>query len=362
MPDPLPACFGGIAGGPPASTATGPSLTTSVYETLLGVASLTWSRTVLGLLVRVVLRIDEDDEEESEALTFKIRPWLLWKRRGSRRLRVKDRHVDVSWDLSRAKFPATGGPEPSSGYSLSISVDGEPVLLAGDLKSRAAAKSRLISRREHVGMGEERTYSTRARFGGRERSVAIELDGELLVEVDGKPVVQVRRLRWKFRGSERVNLGGGDRVLVSWDLHDWLFPSKKDTAAAPSSAPDKQQQQLLLSSAPSSDAMFVFRFESEEEEEEEGHFGKEWCFAKNWSETSSSNSNNGGGEKRRSDGNSKKDKRKKRLGKTCSSSSSTTSSASSSASSTVMEWASHEEAELRGRRGDFSLLVYASKS
>ncbi|KAJ6802692.1 uncharacterized protein M6B38_191080 [Iris pallida] len=353
MPDPLPACFGGVAGVPSPSPA-GPSMTTSVYETLLGVASLTWSRTALGLLVRVVLRIDDDDEEEeSEALSFKIRPWLLWKRRGSRRLRLKNRLLGLSWDLSRAKFPSTGGPEPSAGYSLSISIDGELVLVAGDLKSKGGAKapsSALISRREHVAMGEERSYSTRARFGGKERLVAVDLDGEMLVEVDGKPVVQVRRLRWKFRGIERIDLGGGDRVQVSWDLHDFLFPSKKD-AANPS--PSEKQQH---SSSSSSDAMLVFRFEREEEElEEEGHSGKEFCFGKNWNESSSSSNSNNGGVKWNIN-----TKKKKRLAKTNSSSSS--SSASSSASSTVMEWASQEEAELKGRKGGFSLLVYASKS
>ncbi|KAJ6794898.1 Uncharacterized protein M6B38_228320 [Iris pallida] len=360
MPDPLPACFGGIAGGPPASTATGPSLTTSVYETLLGVASLTWSRTVLGLLVRVVPHrrgrrggVRSPDLQDPAMASLEASRIEAAPRQGPPRRRLLG-------PLPR-QIPRHRRPRALLRYSLSISVDGEPVLLAGDLKSRAAAKSRLISRREHVGMGEERTYSTRARFGGRERSVAIELDGELLVEVDGKPVVQVRRLRWKFRGSERVNLGGGDRVLVSWDLHDWLFPSKKDTAAAPSSAPDKQQQQLLLSSAPSSDAMFVFRFESEEEEEEEGISGRNGASRRTGARPAAATATMEEGRRGGAMATARRT-RKKEAGKTCSSSSSTTSSASSSASSTVMEWASHEEAELRGRRGDFSLLVYASKS
>uniref|UniRef100_J3MBU3 DUF868 domain-containing protein n=2 Tax=Oryza brachyantha TaxID=4533 RepID=J3MBU3_ORYBR len=48
------------------------------------------------------------------------------------------------------------------------------------------------------------------------------------VAIDGEKALQVRRLRWKFRGSERLDLPRG-RVRVSWDLHGWLFAS--DAAA-----------------------------------------------------------------------------------------------------------------------------------
>ena len=55
----------------------------------------------------------------------RVRPWLLWRRRGSKRFRVRDRRVDLAWDLSRARFPPSGSPEPSSGYFVAVVVDGE---------------------------------------------------------------------------------------------------------------------------------------------------------------------------------------------------------------------------------------------
>ncbi|RWW61527.1 hypothetical protein BHE74_00031409 [Ensete ventricosum] len=397
MPEAVPACFrGSAAGGPPPSTAAGPSLTTSVYETHLGLAALSWSRTVLGLSLRAVLRLsgdDEDEEEEEELLRFSIRPWLLWKRRGTRRFHLKDhpRHrcVDFAWDLARASFPPGGGPEPAAGFFVAVSVDGEMLLVAGDLADEAYKKSKaqrpqapllsnpaLISRREHVVLedhGGRRSYLTRAPLGGRDREISIELGAKekgrevaMSVGIDGERVLQVRRLRWKFRGSETVEVGGGvGRIQVSWDLHNWLFQSKDDATAPPPAA----------GAAELGHAVFVLRFEGEEERKQqaEGHSGKgidkeeehlrnALCKSpaargyngknrnRNWSETSSG----GGGvvDKRRG--------RKSSLRKT-SSSSSSTSSASSVSTSTVMDWASAEEVELQRAHG-FSLLVYACKS
>jgi hypothetical protein len=82
--------------------------------------------------------------------------------------------------------------------------------------------------------GEEREISvdlvSRSQGKEKERDRA---DVGMSVSVDGDRVLHLRRLRWKFRGSEKVDLGGGDRVLVSWDLHDWLFPSR-DASQPPS--------------------------------------------------------------------------------------------------------------------------------
>ncbi|WOL19392.1 hypothetical protein Cni_G28190 [Canna indica] len=388
MPDPIPACSrGGAAAGPPPSTTAGPSLTTSVYETHLGMAALTWSRTVLGLSLRVVLRPYADDyDEEEELLRFRIRPWLLWKRRGTRRFHLKDhrRHrcVDFAWDLARARFPPGGGPEPVSGFFVTVAVDGKMILVAGDLADEAYRKSKaqrpqnpllpcpaLISRREHVVLvdhGGRRSYRTQARFGGREHEISIELgekekgrDVAMSVGVDGDRILQVRRLRWKFRGSERLELHGR-RIQVSWDLHNWFFQPKDEAAAGATTGGE---------AAELGQAMFVLRFEGEAQAEghsekgkEEGHIGnamyknltaggyngKTRITINNWSESSSG----GGGERRRG--------RRRSLRKTDSSSSST-SSASSASTSTVMEWASAEEEELRRAQG-FSLLVYAWKS
>lgn len=395
MPDPIPACFrGSAAGGPPASTAAGPSLTTSVFDTHLGVASFSWSRTVLGLSLRADLRLspsssgnDDDDDKEDEPLRFRIRPWLFWKRKGTRHFNLEDgalryRNIDLAWDLTRARFPSTGGPEPSSNFYVAVAVDGEMLIVAGDMDEEAHRKMKArrrkpampISKREHVLLkgdpdaGGKRSYRTLARVSGMDREIAIEIGGKekeaagMSVAVDGTKVLQVRRLRWKFRGSERVDIDGdgGGKVQISWDLHSWLFPSKEDATTAP------------VSGSAMSDigqAVFVFRFDSQEADKREkgipepkekglagggsgsgslhmglfaGYLGKNRTLTENSSVS---------GERRKG--------RKKSLLKTSSSSSS--SSSSSAGSSSVMEWASPEEAELRGIDG-FTLVVYAWKS
>jgi hypothetical protein len=179
-------------------------------------------------------------------------------------------------------------------------------------------------------------------------------DVGLSVSIDGERVLHVRRLRWKFRGSERVDLGGGDRVQLSWDLHNWLFPQREPPttdAAAHAHA----------------HAVFVFRFDLGGGGEEASEHAKALCdkaprrdaagilrgyFArwgqKDWSETGSERRKRGRG---------------RRLAKASSSSSASVASSTASwaSGSTVMDWASPEEAEMQ--RGDgFSLLIYAWKS
>ena len=110
--------------------------------------------------------------------------------------------VDLAWDLSLVLLPPSGSLEPSSGSvvtweafattgaaSSCASRGGISILV--DLVSRAAAQG---------GQGRERD---RAEVG-------------MSISDDGDRVLHVRRLRWKFRGTEKVDLGGGDRVLVSW--------------------------------------------------------------------------------------------------------------------------------------------------
>ncbi|RLM87233.1 hypothetical protein C2845_PM04G13100 [Panicum miliaceum] len=434
MPDAMPACFRGAAapggrasaaapsGSGSASSGAGTSLATSVYETHLGLAALSWSRAALGLSLRAVLRVsagasppsgygcddgveygddDDDDDGEEATVAVRVRPWLLWRRRGSKRFRVRDRRVDLAWDLSRARFPPSGSPEPSSGYFVAVVVDGEMAVVAGDMAEEAYRKTRarrppgpgpvLVSRREHVSMrdaGAGRGHRTCVLVRGKEREISVDLvsrgqgqgQGQpreqrdrdraevgMSVSVDGERVLHVRRLRWKFRGSEKVDLGGGDRVLVSWDLHNWLFPARDasppDAAAAAAA--------LAAAAAPPAHAVFVFRFQladggsgeerdSADAREKElpdkaggggwaGYVGR-WGRG-DWSESSSN------GEKRRKRGQAR------RLAKASSSSSASVASSSASwaSGSTVMDWGSPEDAELQ--RGDgFSLLVYAWKN
>ncbi|KAG8050204.1 hypothetical protein GUJ93_ZPchr0009g1109 [Zizania palustris] len=408
MPDAMPTCFRGASG-------EGPSLATSVYETRLGLAALSWSRAALGLSLRVVLRVagapvaassssaasdygcyeegTECEEEEEANVAVRVRLWLLWRRRGSKRFHVRDRRVDLAWNLTRARFACPGSPEPSSGYFVAVVVDGEMALVAGDMAEEAYRKTRtqrppgpdavLISRREHVSMrdgGHGRGHKTCVNVRGKEREISVDLlsrgggkerdkdkerdraDVGMSIYVDGERVLHIRRLRWKFRGTEKVDLGGGDAVLVSWDLHHWLFHTR-DTAPADASAVAAPPQPAH--------AFFVFRFElgdtaavedgdAAEAKEDlldnagrgagawAGYLGK-WGRG-DWSESSSN------GENRRKKGQAR------RLAKASSSSSASVASSSASwaSGSTVMDWASPEEAELQRGHG-FSLLVYAWK-
>ncbi|XP_020589298.1 uncharacterized protein LOC110030746 [Phalaenopsis equestris] len=263
MPEPIPSCFrGSAAGGPPSSTAVGPSLTTSIFDTHLGLASFSWSRTLLGLFLRANLHLsptsslDDENDNDDNAFFFQIRPWFFWKRKGTRRFHLHEhlahRIVDVAWDLTRARFPSTGGPEPSSNFYVSVAVDGEMILLIGDMEEEAHRKMKAtrrtpaipISKREHVllkpdaSAGGRRSYRTSARVSGREREITIEIGGMdkdssgMCVCLDGMKVLHVKRLRWKFRGRERVEIDGIGRIQISWDLHSWLFSSKEGTTSA----------------------------------------------------------------------------------------------------------------------------------
>ncbi|XP_047050231.1 uncharacterized protein LOC124655369 [Lolium rigidum] len=419
MPNAIPAFFRASPGGAAAASGSGagPSLATSVYETRLGLAALSWSRAAFGLSLRAVLRVgalvssssasdygcydDGPELDEEAAIAVRVRPWLFWRRRGSKRFHAHDRRVDIAWDLTRARFASPGSPEPSSGYYVAVVVDGEMAVVAGDMPEEAYRKTKaqrpaagpghvLVSRREHVSMrdgGHGRGHKTCVTVRGKERQISLDLvsrghgrDKEadrdkdkgaevgLSVSVDGDRVLHIRRLRWKFRGSEKVDLGGGDRVLVSWDLHNWLFSARDPPLADAASV-------LAAAAPPPAQAVFVFRFElgdaaageereSAEAKEKElldkarrgggagilsGYLGR-WGRG-DWSETSSN------GENRRKRGQA----RRLAKGSSSSSASIASSSASWASSSTVMDWASQEEAELH--RGDgFSLLVYAWKS
>ncbi|KAJ1289683.1 hypothetical protein BS78_02G183200 [Paspalum vaginatum] len=430
MPDAIPACFRAAAapGGGRASSGpggAGTSLATSVYETRLGLAALSWSRAALGLSLRAVLRVSsaasasdygeeageayEDDDDEA-VVAVRVRPWLLWRRRGSRRFRVRDRRVDLAWDLSRARFPPSGSPEPSSGYFVAVVVDGEMAVVAGDMAEEAYRRTRarrppgpgpvLVSRREHVSM-RDRGHRTCVAVRGREREIAVDLVSRgqgkererdraaevgMSVSVDGDRVLHVRRLRWKFRGTEKVDLGGGDRVLVSWDLHNWLFPARD--ASPPDAAAALAAAAAAAAATPPAHAVFVFRFElaggegaeerdptddsREEEEEKEKEpvdgkatAGRGWAgYVGRWGR--GGGGGGGGGDWSESSSNGEKRRRRgqaRRLAKASSSSSASVASSSASwaSGSTVMDWGSPQEAELQ--RGDgFSLLVYAWKN
>ena len=77
-------------------------------------------------------------------MAVRVLSWLLWRRCGSKRFRVRGRRVvDLAWDLSRARFPPSGGSlVPYLGYFVAVVVDGEMAVVAGDMAEEAYRKTK----------------------------------------------------------------------------------------------------------------------------------------------------------------------------------------------------------------------------
>lgn len=319
-----------------------PNLTTSIYHTELGLFGLTWSRNLFGRSLHIhhllLLLQDSARDLDDSNLSFPtnpsfhldIKPFTFWKKRGSKTLVLHGKTAQVYWDLSRAKFGSR--PDPFSGFYIAIVVGGETKLLVGDYSdcssSRANKNQIMVLRREHV-YG-NKFYSTKASFGGgKERDVSIDYrligdddDPRLYFSIDNKRVLQIKHLRWKFRGNERIEVDGIP-ILISWDVHSWLFEDDEDGYA-----------------------LFMFKFERFDEDDYFSRLNLETNGLCGFGfETKKLN----------------KGPLNLKLRSGRSSSSSSLSSASSSSCTSVMEWASVEENELRDPSG-FSLVVYAWKS
>lgn len=353
---PLPTCFRPSSSSSPAaidyhhappSTTTNPNITTCLYDTHLGLFSLTWSRSLLSRSLHLCL----SSPTTTTSLHLSLRPFLFWNKQGIKKLALSPSSaIWVFWDLSNARFGP--GPEPESGFYIAVLSEGEMILFVGDLEREAYAKTRalrrsknggkaqpLVLRREHV-VAKNKFYSTRIDLGGKSRLISIELnesceeDPRLVIRFDQKRVVQVKHLKWKFRGSERIEVDGHP-IQLSWDVYNWLFDSK-----------DANQDDGY--------ALFTFRFEKQGNEYQNHEIeidgiGREKGVV-TWSQDSCGL-------------NYERKKMKKRLlmkTRSPSFSSSSLSSASSGCSS-VLEWESVEENELKGPTG-FSLLIYAWKS
>ena len=174
---------------------------------------------------------------------------LLQKKRGTRSFATEaGTAVSIYWDTAEAKYQHPGAPEPSRDYHLAVVADGELALLLGggegarELGRRFAPAPRraLLSRREQVRgpahAHAQLVHTTRCRFrdDGAEHEVTVACrgeewgggpsrDGEVAVSVDGKKVVEARRVKWNFRGNRTAVLGDGAVVEVMWDVHDWWF-------------------------------------------------------------------------------------------------------------------------------------------
>ncbi|KAE8660654.1 NAC domain-containing protein 68-like [Hibiscus syriacus] len=217
----FPSCFGEngvqVADSSSSSSAAKASqnFVTCVYQCRLHrrlcLITVTWTKNLMGQGLSIVI----DDSTNHCLCKVDIKPWLFTKRKGSKNLEVDCGKIDICWDLSNARFGA--GPEPIEGYFLAVAFEQEMVFLLGDLKKEAIKK---------VYAGGARLDSDTA--AGRTHDVTIECDTVdlkdpcLVIRIDSKTVMNVKRLKWKFRGNHTI-LVDGEAVEVFWDVHNWLF-------------------------------------------------------------------------------------------------------------------------------------------
>ncbi|KAG5381816.1 hypothetical protein IGI04_033286, partial [Brassica rapa subsp. trilocularis] len=236
----FPSCFGenGVQVADSSSSNSGKNaqnLVTCIYQFRIRgrtcLITVTWAKTLMGQSVTVGV----DDSCNQSLCKVEIKPWLFTKRKGSKSLEVYSCSIDVVWDLASAKFGS--GPEALGGFYVGVVVDKEMVLLLGDMKKEAFKKTNaspssrgavFIAKKEHV-FG-KREFATKAQLcsdGVKVHDLVIECDTSvtdpcLVVRVDGKTLLQVKRLKWKFRGNDTIVVNRM-AVEVLWDVHSWLF-------------------------------------------------------------------------------------------------------------------------------------------
>lgn len=397
MPNQRLSCFRPITATTSTSHVSGnPTLTTTFYHTQFGLFALTWCRNLLGRSFHLQLLLDNYSPHFSSPHTHTasapsfqllIKPFTIWKRRGSKKLLLavddnlsSSKVAHLFWDLSRVKFGSR--PEPLSSYYLAVVIDGVLALLVGDsnpirLSKCAITKDavlvapppsseeenhqRMFLKREYV-HGVDKSvllYTTKATFGDKVIDISIECrlgdcdgdgdgngdDPKLSFVIDNQKILQIKHLKWKFRGNDRIEIDGGILVQVSWDVRRWLFQDRHDTGGRNDGH-----------------ALFMFRFQQKLGMEDES-------LSDDYNNNNSNSERNGmwlWSQSQQTHGfpigfETSKRMKKSLLWSGRSSSSSSLSSASSSCSSSVMEWASAEENELKGPAG-FSLVIHAWKN
>lgn len=242
----FPSCFGenGVQVADSSSSSTNSraaqNAVTCLYQCKFGgrccLITVSWTKNLMGQGLSVGI----DDDVSNQCLCkVEIKPWIFSKRKGSKNLEVDSSQIDIFWDLTSAKFGS--GPEPLEGFYVAVVFNHEMVLLLGDLKKEAHKKIEsdyyaqsdshdavFIAKREHI-FG-KKLYGAKAQFcdKGKVHDVTIECDTFglkdpcLVIRIDSKMVMQVERLKWKFRGNHTI-LVDGVAVQVLWDVHNWLF-------------------------------------------------------------------------------------------------------------------------------------------
>ncbi|CAN4091337.1 unnamed protein product [Withania somnifera] len=228
----FPSCFGenGVQVADASCSSVGvtkapQNLVTCVYQCkLLGkycLITVVWTKSLMGQC----LSVEIDDMSHQCLCKVDVKPSLFSKRKGSRSLEANSCKIDIHWDFSLAKFGS--GPEPVEGYYLAVVCKGQMVLSIGDLRKEAFKKSNATPSFKCY-----RVFGTKAQFcyAGPIHDITIECDSSviddpcLLVRIDSKTVMQVKHLRWKFRGNYTILIDGLP-VEVFWDVHNWLFSS-----------------------------------------------------------------------------------------------------------------------------------------
>jgi hypothetical protein len=227
------------------SSATAQCSTVTVYLTKINGAerlvTVVWHKNIINQSFTISIDRPGDasgsgSHDETLSLKVELKPWPFWSKKGLKSLFLDGHRLDVFWDLRSAKF-ATSSPEPACGYYVALVSQDEVVLTLGDLKKDAYKRSKCrptleeampVCRREVV-LG-RRSFAARAWLGAGkpnhdiiiESTLAGPRDPEMTIAVDGRVLVQVKNLQWKFRGNETVLVEEAP-VQVLWDVHDWIF-------------------------------------------------------------------------------------------------------------------------------------------
>nr|GLL25654.1 uncharacterized protein LOC109180758 [Ipomoea trifida] len=246
----IPSCFSNptSASSSPSSSSASQNLVTCIYQTrILGSPihlTLTWSKILFSHSLTIHAA---DDDMFSITLPLQASTFSLFRSRsGSKTVQVGSQEkMKVYWDFTRAKY-AENSAEPESGFYVGIISHSKLEFFLGDrvreLVQRAGpglarcspaeragpgvagggvGEPTLLSRREHV-FGRRMSYNTRAVLLGTKHEFGIECGGGVLkVKVDGEVRLVVKRLAWKFRGNERI-LVGGMEVEFYWDVFNWV--------------------------------------------------------------------------------------------------------------------------------------------
>jgi hypothetical protein len=230
----IPVCFSNPQSSSNSSSSQMPqNLITCIYQTGLcnspTYLTLTWSKSLFSHSLTI-------HAAEFLSITISLYPPtfpFFRARPGSKSLYLTHGHcqkMKLYWDFTRAEF-SQNSAEPESGFYIGITCNSRVVFFLGDLLDDFtrrcglgftcySGESTLLSRREHV-FG-RRNYITRAEFMGSKHELGIECAGGVLkVKIDGEVKLVVKRLAWKFRGNEKIIVGGVE-VEFYWDVFNWV--------------------------------------------------------------------------------------------------------------------------------------------